>query len=675
MSDRGRRWLVAALLVLLFGVGVRAADDHGNSPLSATPISVGTGWQDGCIETAGDSDYFMFSVDTGRAYRLQVDSLSEASDPVVYLFAADGLRIVDVDDNSGGGSSALLRWTSDTSATWFAMVRQASALSGTGCYRLTLSAEASDDHGDSPLEATAMDAMGTWVIGAIESEDDCDVFFVSVTRGYEYDVELRPRGGSDPLVLDVSDSQGQTVLAETEADPDAGVATRLTAGRSGPWFLRVCPSGDGEGGYELRVVQEGYQDDYGDRAADATPLPSSTDTVDGVLEVDVDEDWFSLDSTSGATYTISADVPPGSGSSGVRVALRSQSGVLLVPEVIVAGGNRGEATWTAENDDTVFLQVRPVSGEVPVEYQLRLRVVLKLDPLATVNPQGYTLDADGEASSSTLYFVVGTKGLFIVDLSDPGDPTGIGEYTTRGYAQALDLVGDIAYVASRGNGIVLIDVSDPARPSELSLFDTGGSSRDVEVVDGIAYVADQRGGVQFIDVSDPENPELVGTWMTRGFAEQIEVDANRQLAAVATGDAGVELLDVSDPGNPSLRAWIETAGEARDVVLLHSIGYVALGYRGLAVFDLEDPSNPRLVNTVSATGEIQALALADGGRVLLAAADADGVLAFDLEDPFNPTLSSVLETPGHAVSIHVAGDLIYVADLEEGLLISTLFPR
>jgi len=673
MTDRGRCWLVGALLVLLFGFAVRGADDHGNSPLSATPISVGTGWQDGCIETAGDADYFMFSIDTGRAYRLQVDSLSEASDPVVYLFGADGLRIVDVDDNSGGGSSALLRWTSDVSATWFAMVRQASALSGTGCYRLTLSAEASDDHGDSPLEATAMDAMGTWVIGAIETEDDCDVFFVSVSRGYEYDVELRPRGGSDPLVLDVTDSEGQTILAETEADPDTGLATRLTAGRSGPWFLRVCPSGDGEGGYELRVVEEGYQDDYGDRAADATPIASDSGAIDGALEVSIDEDWFSLTSVTGATYTVTADVPPGS--SGVRVALRSQAGVLLVPEVIVSGGSDGDVTWTAENTDTVFLQVRPGSDEVPVEYQLRLRVVIRLSPLATVNPQGYTLDADGKASSPILYFVVGTKGLFIVDLSDSGDPTGIGEYTTRGYAQALDLVGDIAYVASRGDGIVLIDVSDPARPSELSLFDTGGSSRDVEVVDEIAYVADQRGGVQLIDVSDPGDPELVGTWMTRGFAEQIDVDANRQLAAVATGDAGVELLDVSDPGNPRLSAWIETTGEARDVVLLHSIGYVALGYRGLGVFDLEDPSSPRLVNTVSATGEIQALALADEGRVLLAAADAEGVLAFDLEDPFNPTLSSVLETPGHAVSIHVAGDLIYVADLEEGLLISTLFPR
>ena len=37
-------------------------------------------------------------------------------------------------------------------------------------------------------------------------------------------------------------------------------------------------------------------------------------------------------------------------------------------------------------------------------------------------------------------------------------------------------------------------------------------------------------------------------------------------------------------------------------------------------------------------------------------------------------MQSMLETPGHAMSVHVAGNLIYVADLEEGLVISSLYP-
>ena len=676
MTERWRTWAMGLMVVLLASISVHAADDHGNSPLAATPIVVDESWEDGCIEAAGDADYFMFPVDTGRSYRLQVDGLGEASDPVIYLLAGDGLRIADVDDNSGGGSSALIRWTSDVSATWFAMVRQASALSGTGCYRLTLSLEASDDHGDSPLEATAMDQIGTWVVGAIENAEDCDVFFVSVSRGYEYSVELLPRGGSARLSLEVIDSEGRTIYEESGAGAEEGVTSVIASDAAGPWFLKVCSPDRGEGAYELRVVQEGYDDEHGDRAAEATPIPTEGGSISGTLEVDIDEDWFSLSVVPGASYMISTDVPNGEGpGGGVRVALRSQAGLLLVPEAIVPRGTTGEVTWTAGEEGTVYFQVRTLADDVPVPYTIDLRVVLTLTPLASVNPQGYTLDADGDASSSIAYFVVGTKGLFILDLTDPEDPVAIGEHTTRGYAQSIDVVGDIAYIASRGDGIVLIDVSNPERPTELAVVDTGGSSRDVQVADGIAYVADQRGGVQLIDVTDPLHPVQVGTWLTRGFAEQIEVDVERGLAAVATGDAGVELLDVSDPSNPRLIGSIETAGEARDVELAGSFAYVALGYRGIAVFDLATPAAPRLVNTVSVAGEVQSLALADEDRILLAAADAEGVLAFDLRNPLDPVLASVLETPGHAVSIHVAGDLIYVADLEDGLLISSLYPR
>ncbi|MBN1857933.1 hypothetical protein JW848_01870 [Candidatus Bipolaricaulota bacterium] len=672
MRDRWRRWVVGLAMVCLVGIGIQAADDHGNSPLSATPILVGEGWEDGCIETAGDADYYMFRVESGRSYRLQVDSLAEISDPVVYLFGEDGLRIVDVDDNGGGGSSALVRWTSDVSGTWFAMVRQASALSGTGCYRLTLSAEASDDHGDTILEATPVDRDGTWMIGAIETASDCDVFVVTVSRGYLYSVDLRPRGGSDALSAVIVDSDGRLIEQQVDIVGSEGATLESTADLSGPWFVSVCAASGGEGGYELRVLQEGYGDLHGNRAADATPISADSGTVEGVLEVAVDEDWFSLSTQSGASYAISVAVPgvetPGGGA---VVALRSSSGSLLLPEMAITGGGRTDVTWDAVEEDTLFLQIRPRSASAPVLYRLDVRAVLGMELLSSFNPQGYTLDADGD--EGTAYFVVGTKGLIVLDVSDPGRPKEIGGHTTRGYAQAVDVVDGIAYVASRGDGIVLIDVSDPTRPSELGTFDTGGSSRDVHVVGGVAFVADQRGGVQVVDVSDPSTPVLIGSWATRGFAEQIEISGD--LAAVAAGDAGIELLDISAPGHPVLLGSLETPGEARGVVIAGSIVYVAMGYRGIAVVDLSDTSAPRLETTVPVDGEVQSLALADGGRILLAAADAGGVAAFELGDPHHPVPQSVLDTPGHAVSVHVAGTLIYVADLEEGLVIGSLYPR
>lgn len=664
---------LSLMLVLLTGIAAHAADDHGNSPLSATPLVVDEGWEDGCIETAGDTDYFMFRTDAGRSYRLQVDGLADASDPVVYLFGEDGLRIVDVDDNSAGGSSALLRWTSDISATWFAMVRQASALSGTGCYRLTLSADMSDDHGDVALEATPIARDGTWMVGAIEVGSDCDVFVAAGSRGYAYRVELRPRGGSDVLSVAVLDSDWQSIEQALEVAGSEGAALQLTASESGPLFIRICTPGDGVGGYEVRIIEEGYEDFHGDQATEATPISSTIDPVEGVLEVETDEDWFSLSTTGGASYTITVTIPDSVGTGGGAVAaLWSPSGSLLSSELPVVRGGRGEMTWDAAEQETIFLQLRTLSELAPVAYRIDIRAVLGMEILSVFNPQGYTLDVDGEADDGIAYFVVGTKGLVVLDVSDPGRPREIGGHTTRGYAQAIAVAGEIAYIAGRGDGIVLIDVSDPTHPVELATFDTGGSARDVKVAGGIAVVADQRGGVLFVDVANPSAPTLAGSWATRGFAEQVEISGD--LVAVAAGDAGIELLDASSPSTPALLGSLETPGDARDIVIRGTVAFVAMGYRGIAVVDLADTAAPRLVNTVPVDGEVQSLALADGGRTLLAAADSGGVVAFGLDDPGSPVMHSVLETPGHAVSVHVAGHLVYVADLEEGLLVSSLYP-
>ncbi len=660
-------------MVLAIGIAAHASDDHGNSPLSATPIIAGEGWEDGCIELAGDADYYMFRVETGRSYCLRVDGLADPSDPVVYLFGEDGLRIAGVDDNSGGGSSALLHWTSDVSGTWFAMVRQASALSGTGCYRLTLSAEASDDHGDTPLEATPIDRDGTWAIGAIETASDCDFFVVTVSRGYRYSVGLRPRGGSSGLSVAVFDSDGRSLEQSADDAGDDEGTLRLTADLSGPWFIRVCAPNSGEGSYELRVIEDGYEDAHGNRAEEATPISASFGGVEGVLEVALDEDWFSLSTSGGAAYAITVMVPNlADTGGGVVAALRSPSGSLLSPELAIANGDQGELSWDAAEDGTIFLQLRPLLEHAPTAYRIDVRGVLGMEILSVFNPQGYTLDVDGAANEGIAYFVVGTKGLVVLDVSDPGRPREIGGHTTRGYAQAIDVVDGIAYVASRGDGIALIDVSDPTHPALLATFDTSGSARDIKVVGGIAVIADQRGGVLIVDVSDPSTPTLIGSWATRGFAEQIEISDD--LVAVAAGDAGIEFLDISTPDAPVLLGSMETPGEARDILLHGPVAFVAMGYRGIAVVDLSDISSPRLENTVPVDGEVQSLALDDGGRILLAAADSGGVVAFGLDNPGDPVMQSMLETPGHAMSVHVAGNLIYVADLEEGLVISSLYP-
>ena len=96
------------------------------------------------------------------------------------------------------------------------------------------------------------------------------------------------------------------------------------------------------------------------------------------------------------------------------------------------------------------------------------------------------------------------KGLVVIDISDPANPTKLGSYDTAGYAIGVTLSsnGKKAYVADGDNGLVVIDVSDPANPTKLGLYDTTGYALGVTLSSDNtkAYVADRNIGLTVIDI-------------------------------------------------------------------------------------------------------------------------------------------------------------------------------
>jgi hypothetical protein len=86
-----RTWitLIVTFVSLVIGGAIAVADDHGDSPLAATPLSVGGDPTSGCIETAGDADYFLFSAVAGRTYRLMTTHLSSGMDFSTCLIPMD----------------------------------------------------------------------------------------------------------------------------------------------------------------------------------------------------------------------------------------------------------------------------------------------------------------------------------------------------------------------------------------------------------------------------------------------------------------------------------------------------------------------------------------------------------------------------------------------------------
>ncbi len=648
-----RRAVVVLVACIVVTIPV-LADDHGDSPLTATPIDVGGGLVSACIESGGDLDYYFFQTIAGRTYLLLTSHLDVGTDTVLYLFDTDGSTILAVDDDGGTDGGSRIEWTATGDGTHFAMVRHARATAGTGCYAFSVSMLQVDDHGNDPLTATPLPSDGS-ATGFLETESDVDVFLFSSEAGYSYTIELEKTSGDGAVRLDLLDDEGRGVLATANGGP-AGSTWEAPA--SGVRFLAVRSDG-GTGGYRLSVDRSGYVDDFANSAAAAEDLNALGLTASGRIEVSGDVDWFRFRARASGDYKFRIDAD-----GSIRGALVGLDGETVLEETSAIAGDGLAIDWTAPSDGDYFVEISSASSSVT--YTLVVEATLQLRFLGRFNPRGYSFDV--VADRSFAYLIVGAQGLLVVDVSDATDPIEVGSHSTRGYAQAIALDASLAFVANRSDGLTVLDVTDPMRPFEISHLDTPGSAWDVVVQGDVAYVADSQGGLHLIDVTRPSNPVSLSAYVTSGFAKSVFVDGTA--AYVAMGDAGVEVVDVSDPGSPSRLGLLKTFGEANDVWVAEGTAYIAVGYGGVRIVDVSDPSAPAEIGFISTAGEAIGVALL--GDNLYVAETTDGLSVYTVADPATPQRVAQIDTPGEATSVHVFGGRAYVADREEGLQILEL---
>ena len=188
----------------------RFGDDHGDDRSGATRIRDGE-FLSGEIEIDGDRDFFSFSAEGGREYRIETH-LGSNNDTVLFLYGPDG-GYLDEDDDSGEDAASRLEWVAPSSDTYYIEV---SGFDGTpGTYQLSLfelgrpasrpAATAAaqpqptaapysgdDDHGDDRFGATRI-RDGEFLDGDIDDSDGVrDFFFFSAERGREYRIETSP---------------------------------------------------------------------------------------------------------------------------------------------------------------------------------------------------------------------------------------------------------------------------------------------------------------------------------------------------------------------------------------------------------------------------------------------------------------------------------------------------
>lgn len=283
-----------------------------------------------------------------------------------------------------------------------------------------------------------------------------------------------------------------------------------------------------------------------------------------------------------------------------------------------------------------------------------------------------------QVAGDLAYVADGDSGLRIVDVSDPARPRELGTVVAGDFAQDVAVQGDFAYVAARywtglprgGGDLQIIDVSDPFAPTRLSRVRTSSNARAVDVANGFAYVADAGGGLRVIDVSDPALAHEVGA-LSGPLQSANDLEVVDGVAYLSDFRIGLWIVDVSDPSAPIEVARRSVPGFTSSIDVADGLAYVGsqVGTQGrVTIFDVSDPSMPLLLGGFDTPGPVGTIRAT--GELALVGVIFAGLVAYDVADPTAPVQLGSFSAGTAGIEIvdqlaYVVGGDLFVVDVSK----------
>lgn len=315
----------------------------------------------------------------------------------------------------------------------------------------------------------------------------------------------------------------------------------------------------------------------------------------------------------------------GVAASGARVFVANGAAGLQIlepdaPAVVAPVGTLAQGSWRV----AATVHPQPLAA---VSTSGGLRLVDVSDPshptqagFLALTPPANSLVFSGEH----LYVVGSANGLNIINVADPAAPVLVAALSDAG-GWDVDVEGGLACVAGYGDALITIDVSDPAHPRVLSRFWLPGAPLNaVDLVGDLAYVAFDTGGFGIVDLSTPSTPVLLGVVDTSGQAMDVVVSGN---LAFVCDNTGLLVIDVSDPLHPLPLDRPLIAANWWSVAAIGVHAYVRTS-SGVQVFDAGDPRAVRNVGYFRVPAGVNNLAVSGD---LMYAATPSALLVLPLQ--------------------------------------------
>ncbi len=242
---------------------------------------------------------------------------------------------------------------------------------------------------------------------------------------------------------------------------------------------------------------------------------------------------------------------------------------------------------------------------------------------------------------TTLFLFCRRDGVILYDISGAGAPGQLGQYDPPGNLEALeggDLIGDTLYCAAHQNGIYAIDITNPSNPTKVGQISLDTSAAwNVEARDSFLFVANGRFGLSVVGVRG--GMHLMSRLALPGLANDIVLDGN--VAAVSLGGHGLATVDISNPHAPVLLDTAMTAGAVwGSGITGHQV--VTGSWYVLETFDVSVPAN------IVRTGWDNTKTFAHGADIrsdsLIAIADWRGMSCYHIGSDLGADIDLEFET-------------------------------
>jgi len=255
------------------------------------------------------------------------------------------------------------------------------------------------------------------------------------------------------------------------------------------------------------------------------------------------------------------------------------------------------------------------------------------------------VEVQGRKAYLGLYNTSQTDAITILNINNLSDIKlqGIEDSAFFLQTKSIDVEGDHLlagqFHTSVQDSIVCHDVEDPFNPAWQWAYG-GNYVTDIEIYGHIAfytsYNVDNNRSLRYMDMEDPFAliPYVSCDWDCN---QSLGLTVNGGLAYIAASTEGFYVLNISNKAYPTEIGYVDTPGNATDVIVDGGFAYLADGPAGVHVIDVRDPTNPTILSTYDTPGHAQKLV--KQGKTLFV---ADGVGKVQVCDVFDPHHISIV---------------------------------